>query len=40
MLFTQRLGAVALLWFAGAALRLTILAIPAVIALIKEYISL
>ena len=40
MLFTQRLGAVALLWLAGAALRLTILAIPAVIALIKEDLNL
>jgi MFS transporter, CP family, cyanate transporter len=40
MLFAQRLGAVALLWLAGAALRLTILAIPAVIALIKKDLNL
>jgi CP family cyanate transporter-like MFS transporter len=40
MLSAQQLGAVALLWLAGVALRLTILALPAVIALIKEDLNL
>jgi CP family cyanate transporter-like MFS transporter len=36
----QRLRAVVLLWFAGAALRLTVLALPAVVALIKDDLRL
>jgi CP family cyanate transporter-like MFS transporter len=40
MLSAQQLGAVLLLWLAGVALRLTILATPAVVALIRDDLSL
>jgi MFS transporter, CP family, cyanate transporter len=40
MLASQRFGAVALLWLAGVALRMTILALPAVIASIKDELQL
>jgi MFS transporter, CP family, cyanate transporter len=40
MHFAQRLGAAALLWLAGVALRVTILAVPAVIALIQKDLDL
>jgi hypothetical protein len=40
MSITQRAGIVALLWLSGAGLRLTVLAIPPVIALIKQDLNL